>query len=110
MKLFFDKTIEDMANEGYKPVLGAGIVVTRGEITVDAEVSVKFPEDQQDILLNLCGQKYPSSEVDQIEAIVFNTTTIACRTDGTIAPTPLSSKRLFRRRLYYYPFVLYARS
>jgi len=71
MKIELNKTIEEMAEEGYKPVLNPGIVVVT-EMT--PEILKEDEEYLWDLMINILKQTYKGNPlVDQIETMVVRT-------------------------------------
>lgn len=86
MKILVDKTIEEMAEEGYRPILNPGIL-RRREITPENVGSLS--EENGSLLMKTLKNAYQGNPlVSQIEAIVVRVGLTRTDSEGNIFSTP----------------------
>jgi hypothetical protein len=106
MRILVDKTIEEMAAEGYRPVLNPGIF-RKSEITKENVGSLN--EDYGILLSETIKNAYPGNPIaDQIETIVIRVNLTRTTQEGEIfKEAPYFQEG--QRKIFCYPMLAYVK-
>lgn len=109
MRIDFNKTIEEMAREGYQPVLDPGIAAIKVSEQVDLQ---KLIESLPDYISNMYRKSHPRNPiVAQIEVVVLKLNIKGYDKDGKVidpkAPTTPINEDSTKA---YIPFLAYVKA